>query len=133
MEHPWAKGLWRTFRAPPPRTSLIAARRGKTLLAPFLFQGTAHAQWVNAWTRAMLCKELRPGSTLIWDNASFHRKKDLEAIAAEQGHFILFLPPYSPDLNPIENDFANLKKRRQFAPQYPSVTYPQVFVNLDYR
>ena len=99
-----------------PRTSLIAARRGKTLLAPFLFQGTAHAQWVNAWTRAMLCKELRPGSTLIWDHASFHRKKDLEAIAAEQGHFILFLPPYSPDLNPIENDFANLKKRRQFAP-----------------
>lgn len=99
-----------------PRTSPIAARRGKDFFATLLFQGTAHAELVNTWTRNVLCKELRPHSTLIWDNASFHKKKDLEAIAAEQGHQVLFLPPYSPDLNPIEHDFANLKKQRQFAP-----------------
>ena len=50
-----------------------------------------------------------PNSTLIFDNAAFHNKSDLEAIAHQHGHHILFLPPYSPDLNPIEHDFANLK------------------------
>lgn len=99
-----------------PRESLIAARRGSDFLAPMLFSGTADATLVNAWTRHLLCQELRPNSTLIFDNAAFHKKKDLAAIAQENGHHLLFLPPYSPDLNPIEHDFANLKKRRQFAP-----------------
>jgi len=81
-----------------------------------LFPGTADTNLVNDWTRHMLCKELRPDSTIIWDNAAFHKKNDLEAIAGEHGHSILFLPPYSPDFSPIENDFANIKKIRQYAP-----------------
>lgn len=105
-----------------PRTSLIAARRGKDFLAPMLFSGTADADLVNAWTRNMLCKELRPNSTIIWDNAAFHKKKDLEAIAHQYGHHILFLPPYSPDFSPIENDFANIKKRRVYAPPNTSLS-----------
>jgi transposase len=104
-----------------PRTSLIAARRGKDFLAPMLFQGTANASLVNDWTATMLCKELRPNSTIIWDNARFHKKNDLEAIAATYGHHILFLPPYSPDFSRIEPDFATIKKRRQFAPQGTSL------------
>lgn len=64
----------------------------------------------------MLRKELHPHSTLIFDNATFHKKKDLAAIAQEQGHHVLFLPPYSPDLNRIERDFANIKKQWQYAP-----------------
>jgi putative transposase len=99
-----------------PRTSLIAARRGKDFLAPMLFEGTADTDLVNDWTRHMLCKELRPNSTIIYDNAAFHKKKDLEAIARASGHHILFLPPYSPDFSRIEPDFANIKKRRQYAP-----------------
>ena len=61
----------------------------------------------------MLCKELPPDSTPIWDNAAFHKQTDLEAIARENGHHTLFLPPYSPDFSRIEPDFANLKKIRQ--------------------
>ena len=99
-----------------PRTSLIAARRGRDVLAPMLFSGTANAALVNAWTRHVLCKELRPHSTRIGDNAPFHKKKDLEIIARDSGHHTLFLLPYSPDLNRIEPDFANLKKIRQYAP-----------------
>jgi transposase len=99
-----------------PRTSLIAARRGRDFLAPMLFPGTADTDLVNDWTRHMLCKALRPNSTIVWDNAAFHKKKDLETIAREHGHHILFLPPYSPDFSPIENDFANIKKIRQYAP-----------------
>ena len=99
-----------------PRTSLIAAWRGKDVLAPILFSGTANANLVNAWTRHVLCKELCPHSTRIWDNAPFHNKKDLEVIARDSGHHTLFLPPYSPDLTRIEPAFANLKKIRQYAP-----------------
>ena len=99
-----------------PRQSLIAARRGKDFLAPLLFFGTTNTAWVHRWMEQMLFKELRPNSTLIFDNAAFHNKNDLEAIAHQHGHHILFLPPYSPDLNPIEHDFANLKRQRQFAP-----------------
>lgn len=99
-----------------PRQSLIAARRGKDFLAPLLFFGTTNTEWVHRWMEQMLFKELRPNSTLIFDNAAFHNKNDLEAIAHQHGHHILFLPPYSPDLNPIEHNFANLKRQRQFAP-----------------
>lgn len=98
-----------------PRESLFAARRSPDFLAPMPFSGTADATLVNAWTRHLLCQELRPNSTLIFDNAAFHKKKDLAAIAQKNGHHLLFLPPYSPDLSPIEHDFANLKKRRPFA------------------
>lgn len=103
-----------------PRTSVIAGRRGKAWLAPMLFQGTANTELVNQWFEQMLASELRPNSTIIWDNARFHRKADLTRIAAAKGHHVLFLPPYSPDFNTIEKDFATLKKYRQNAP--PNVT-----------
>jgi hypothetical protein len=82
-----------------PRTSLITARRSKDFLAPMLFSGTADTALVNDWTRCMLCQALRPNSTLIYDHAACHKKKDLEAVAHEHGHHLLFLPPYRPDLN----------------------------------
>jgi transposase len=104
-----------------PRISVIAARRGEKWLAPMTFEGTANTALVNQWFKDMLCKELRPKSTIIWDNARFHNKKDLTEIADKYGHYILFLPPYSPDFNPIENDFATLKKYRQNAPPHASI------------
>jgi len=75
-----------------PRESLIATRRGSDFLAPMRFSGTADAALVNAWTRHLLGQELRPNSTLIFDNAAFHKKKDRAAIAQENGHHLLFLP-----------------------------------------
>ncbi len=98
-----------------PRQSLIAARRGKDFLAPMLFSGIADTGLVNQWVGQMLCKTLRPNSTLIFDNAAFHKRQDLEAIAQERGHYVRFLPPYRPDFNRIEPDFANIKKIRQYA------------------
>ena len=58
----------------------------------------------------MLLPLLAIGSVIILDNASFHRKKVLRALAQEAGMSIIFLPPYSPDLNPIEKYWAWLKK-----------------------
>jgi putative transposase len=62
-----------------------------------------------------LIPELNPNSTLILDNAPFHRKNDVYQIAQDAGHSVLFLPPYSPDFNRIEQDFAIIKKRRIYS------------------
>lgn len=99
------------------RTNLIMAQRGKDWLAPVLFEGTCKALLVEEWMENHLFKELKELSLIIMDNAPFHRKKNLHEIAAKYGHKILFLPPYSPDFNPIEQTFAILKKRRLYAPE----------------
>lgn len=98
------------------RTNLIAGKRKKQLLAPILFTGSTDATWFNSWLKEHLFKELKPNSTLIMDNASFHKKAEIKALADSSGHHVLFLPPYSPDFNPIEKVFAHLKKRRANAP-----------------
>ena len=94
---------------------MIAAKRGKNLLAPVLFQGSTNALWFNQWLEEHLLPELEPLSTLILDNAPFHRKNDVFEIAEQAGHKVLFLPPYSPDFNRIEQDFAIIKKRRIYS------------------
>lgn len=99
-----------------PRTSLIAGKRGAELLAPFLFAGSTDALWFNQWLREHLFKTLRPHSTLILDNAAFHKKQTIQAMAEQAGHQALFLPPYSPDFNAIEHDFAVIKKQWAHAP-----------------
>ena len=57
----------------------------------------------------MLIPKLRPGQVPILDNASFHRSEKSKTLVEEAGCRLLFLPPYSPDLNPIEKYWANLK------------------------
>lgn len=99
-----------------PRTSLIAAKWGKKLLAPVLFQGTTTGIWFNQWLTEHLFPELPPNATLIMDNAAFHKKPETRAIIEQSPFELLYLPPYSPDFNPIEQDFAGMKKRRQYAP-----------------
>jgi transposase len=99
-----------------PRTSLIAGKRGKELLAPVLFAGTTNSNWFNHWLEHHLLPLLNPQSLLIMDNAPFHKKEEIRQIAEGAGHQVLFLPPYSPDLNKIEEDFAILKKQRIYAP-----------------
>jgi transposase len=57
-----------------------------------------------------LLPEIPPGHTVIMGNARFHRKDILQRLADEAGVALLFLPPYSPDFNPIEQSWANLKR-----------------------
>ena len=58
-----------------------------------------------------LMPELSPGDVVIMDNAQFHRKRALREIASRRRVPVLFLPPYSPDYNPIEKPRANMKRR----------------------
>jgi len=87
-----------------PRTSLISARQGKRLLAPILFEGSTDATLFNYWLDNHLLKELAENSTIIMDNATFHKTALTRQLIEEAGHTLLFLPPYSPDFNPIEQD-----------------------------
>lgn len=92
------------------RESFIAAQNHSRILAPFCYTGTCNTDLFNAWLEKILIPELKPGQVVILDNASFHKSKISVEIIEKAGCEILFLPPYSPDLNPIEKFWANFKK-----------------------
>ena len=98
-------------------TSLIAARIGDRFTAPVLFQGASDALAFNAWLEHQLCPLLDEKHVVIMDNASFHKGSETARLIAQTGASLLFLPPYSPELNPIEKDFANIKRRYQYNPE----------------
>ena len=99
-------------------TSLIAARIGDTFTAPVLFRGeTSDTLAFNAWLEHQLCPLLDETHVVIMDNASFHKGSETARLIAQTGASLLFLPPYSPELNPIEQDFANIKRRYQYNPE----------------
>ena len=95
-------------------TTLIAARLDGCFTAPLLFEGSSDKIAFNAWLSEMLCPLLDDTHVLIMDTASFHQGTETARLIAETGASVLFLPPYSPELNPIEKDFANIKRRRQY-------------------
>jgi transposase len=92
------------------RTSIIAGLRHNALIAPFVFKGYCNTQVVFTWVAEVLLPSLAKGSTVIWDNASFHKSETLQNLIEEAGCRLLFLPPYSPDFNPIEGWWAVLKR-----------------------
>jgi len=98
-------------------TSLIAARMDGRFTAPVLFEGASDAVVFNAWLDRMLCPLLNAKHVVIMDNASFHKGSETARLIARTGASLLFLPPYAPELNPIERDFANLKRSRQYTPE----------------
>lgn len=81
------------------------------LISPLLFKGTTDTKLVLWWVENMLLPELPKNSMLIWDNASFHKSQALRELVEESGHTMIFLPAYSPDLNPIEHKWYELKQR----------------------
>ena len=97
-----------------PRTSLLAARGKNGLTATWLFEGTCNATVFNQWLEEELVQELTANDVVVMDNATFHKTENTKRIIAATGATLLYLPPYSPDLNPVEHDFAALKKIRQF-------------------
>lgn len=94
------------------RTSIISALNSqKKLVAPLLFDGMTDTNLVLWWVENMLLPELPENSTIIWDNASFHKSQILRGMLENAGHTMIFLPAYSPDLNPIEHKWHELKQK----------------------
>lgn len=93
------------------RESFIAAKIETRILAPFCYKGTCNTQLFNMWLKDFLIPELKVGQVVIMDNATFHKSEESRKLIEKAGCRILFLPPYSPDLNPIEIFWANFKKK----------------------
>ena len=87
------------------------------------FKGTCNTELFDICLKQVLIPELKPGQVLILDNASFHKSKTSKRLVEKAGCSLLFLPPYSPDLNPIEKYWANLKvKIRESFSQFTKFT-----------
>lgn len=96
-------------------TTLIAARLDGCFTVPLLFEGSCDTLAFNTWKPSkMLSPLLDESHVVIMDNASFHKGSQTAALIQDSGASLLFLPPYSPELNPIEKDFANIKRIRQY-------------------
>ncbi len=74
------------------------------------YSGTMNSNLFEFWFEQQLLPALSPETVIVMDNASFHRKAQLISVAQKHGVRLIFLPPYSPDLNPIENFWAWLKR-----------------------
>ena len=92
------------------RCGIVAAKMADRILAPFQYTGTMDSGLFESWFSDQLLPSLDKDTVIVMDNASFHSKKRLFFAAQNAGCRLLFLPPYSPDLNPIENFWAWLKR-----------------------
>jgi transposase len=90
-------------------STLIAALRQESIAAPFLIEGPVDAEVFTVYLERVLCPQLREGDILILDNLSTHKIQNVARLLSARGASVRYLPPYSPDLNPIEQAFAKLK------------------------
>jgi transposase len=74
-----------------------------------LLEGTVNTAVFNSWLAQMLLPELTEASVIIMDNAAFHKHPSTRKLIQAAGHTLLYLPPYSPDLNPIEMMWSKVK------------------------
>ncbi len=91
------------------RTNIIAAKLGDSILAPMQYNKSTDSALFEYWFEQCLLPCLPDDTVIVMDNASFHRKEYLFEIAKKHHKKLVFLPPYSPELNPIENFWAILK------------------------
>jgi transposase len=92
------------------RTNIIAGLSGGKHVAVQCYEHSTTSAFFEDWFEFELLAVIPEGSLIVMDNASFHRKSYLFNIADRYGVYLLFLPAYSPDYNPIEKSWANFKR-----------------------
>ena len=95
-------GHWKT-------TTLVAGLRLSGIVAPFVLDGPIDRESFETYVEKVLVPELRPGDIVILDNLSSHKGPRVREMIAGAGASLRYLPPYSPDFNPIELAFSKLK------------------------
>jgi transposase len=95
-------GHWKT-------TTFVAGLTTRGLIAPWVLDGPINRDAFKTYVEKVLVPELRPGDLVIMDNLSSHKGPKVREMIGAAGASLLYLPPYSPDFNPIENAFAKLK------------------------
>ena len=97
---PW--GHWKT-------TTFVAGLRTTGITAPMVLDGAMNGPAFKAYVEQLLAPSLQPGDIVVMDNLSSHKVDGVRRAIKAKGAFLLYLPPYSPDLNPIELAFSKLK------------------------
>jgi transposase len=92
------------------RTNIIAGYVNHKTIAECVYDGNSDGEFIERWVEEFLLKNLKKDQVVIWDNASFHKSSKVKKKIEDAGCRLVFLPPYSPDLNPIEHFWANFKK-----------------------
>ena len=95
------------------RTNVIGALLGASLLTACLFSGSVNADVFLAWVEQDLLPKAPEECVIVMDNASFHKRDDIEQAMLDAGHILEYLPAYSPELNPIEHKWAQAKAIRR--------------------
>jgi transposase len=95
-------GHWKT-------TTFIAGLRLSGMVAPMVIDGPINREAFEAYVNQILVPELKPGDIVVMDNLGSHKSHAVREAIAAAGAELLFLPPYSPDFNPIEKAFSKLK------------------------
>ena len=95
-------GHWKT-------TTFVAGLRASGIVAPFVLDGPINRVAFETYIARVLAPELRPGDVVVMDNLSSHKGPRVRAMIEAAGASLMYLPPYSPALNPIEMAFAKLK------------------------
>ena len=90
-------------------TTLVAGLRTAGISAPYVFEGAINGQRFRAYVEQMLAPTLAPGDIVLLDNLRSHKVAGIAEAIAARGAQLIYLPPYSPDLNPIEQAFAKYK------------------------
>jgi transposase len=99
---PVPHGHWKT-------TTFVAALAVTGLIAPMVIDGAMNGDLFEAYVEQVLLPTLKAGDVVVMDNLSSHKRARVRELIEAAGCTLLFLPPYSPDLNPIELAFAKLK------------------------
>ena len=95
-------GHWKT-------TTFVAGLSLRGMIAPFVLSGPINRIAFETYVEKVLIPELKSGDIVVMDNLSSHKGPRVRAMIEDKGAKLLFLPPYSPDFNPIEKAFAKLK------------------------
>ena len=103
---PW--GHWKT-------TTFVAALRHDQLTAPMVVDGPMNGSTFREYVRQVLAPTLQPGDIVVMDNLSSHKRSEVRPAIEAAGAELRYLPPYSPDLNPIERAFSKLKAKLRAA------------------
>ncbi len=91
-------------------STLVAGIRLDGACAPWLFEGPMDGEMFLAWMRQGLAPALRPGDVVILDNLATHKVRGVREAVEAAGGRLLYLPPYSPDFNPIEPMWSKIKQ-----------------------
>lgn len=111
------------------RVSIIGALNEGKVQAPCVFEGYCNSELFEAYVKNILVPVLKPGQIVIMDNASFHKSIKTRKLIEKAACNVLFLPPYSPDLNPIEHFWFAIKHAvRKILP----IFWPDINAAIDF-